>query len=372
MTTIEAVSHAPSTLGECPVWDGRQQVLYWADIDGRAIHRLDPTTGATASRAMAGRPGSFVLTTDPNRLLVACEHELVVLDWDAGAVASWLQIEEAGTGNRLNDGRCDPMGRYVVGSMYADTNAGRSTGSLYRIESSGELTGLRTGIGVTNGLAFDTDRRRMYFADTPTDRVLVFDYDLDTGHISNERVFLGLYGLARQARWRGASMPTAAIGPPPSTGGLSSGSPLKGLLTAESNSRYRSHRCPPLEAPDLSTLFVTTIGMGGTTPSEPGSRWIRARRPAGPRCWSAGPARTALRPCCRCDFDVSGIQVASYGVTSSGSTIFTSISIDRVQASASVLHGCRYHVLHSSLGIAVPLIADLGGIHALGIPASAV
>ena len=48
MTSIEAVSHAPAILGECPVWSVRQQMLYWADIDGQAIHRLDPTTGATA------------------------------------------------------------------------------------------------------------------------------------------------------------------------------------------------------------------------------------------------------------------------------------------------------------------------------------
>ncbi|MDE0603411.1 MAG: SMP-30/gluconolactonase/LRE family protein [bacterium] len=269
MTTIEAASHAPAILGECPVWSGHQQVLYWADIDGRAIHRLDPTTGATASRALAGRPGSFVLATDPNRLLVACEHELVVLDWEAGAVTSWLHIEEAGTGNRLNDGRCDPMGRYVVGSMYADTNAGRSTGSLYRIESSGELTGLRTGIGVTNGLAFDADRQRMYFADTPTDRVLVFDYDLDAGHISNERVFLDYTDLpgkpdggcvdADGCYWSASVYGWAVIRITP-----------EGAVDRRIELPVQKPSMPAFGGSDLSTLFVTTIGMGGTTPSEPG------------------------------------------------------------------------------------------------------
>lgn len=153
MAMIEAVGHAPASLGECPVWSEREQVLYWADIEGRALHRLDPSTSTTTSRVLPGRPGSFVLTTDPNRLLVASEHELVVLDWATGETASWLQLEEAGTGNRLNDGRCDPVGRYVVGSMFADTNAGEWTGALYRIEANGDIATLRSEIGVTNGLA---------------------------------------------------------------------------------------------------------------------------------------------------------------------------------------------------------------------------
>lgn len=269
MTTIESVSHAPAVLGECPVWSVPQQVLYWADIDGRAVHRLDPATGTTSSRSLAGRPGSFVLTSDPNRLLVACEHELVILDWDTGAVASWLQIEEAGTGNRLNDGRCDPNGRYVVGSMYADTNAGKSTGALYRIESSRESTSLRTNIGVTNGLAFDTDRRRMYFADTPTDRVLVFDYDLDTGHISNERVFLDYTDLSGKpdggcvdadgCYWSASVYGWAVIRVTP-----------EGAVDRRIELPVQKPSMPAFGGSDLSTLFVTTIGMGGTTPSEPG------------------------------------------------------------------------------------------------------
>jgi hypothetical protein len=73
--------------------------------------------------------------------------------------------------------------------MCADTNAGRTTGTLHRIHHSGEVETLRTHIGVTNGLAFDVTRNRMYFADTPTERVLVFDYEPSTGALSNQRLF---------------------------------------------------------------------------------------------------------------------------------------------------------------------------------------
>lgn len=108
---IEALDAPPAVLGECPVWAGAEGALYWIDIEGRAIHRHVPDTGHTDSRPVDGRPGSFVLTSTPGRLLVAVEHELVVVDWDSGAATHMADLEEAGTGNRLNDGRCDPAGR---------------------------------------------------------------------------------------------------------------------------------------------------------------------------------------------------------------------------------------------------------------------
>lgn len=269
MATIEAVGHAPAALGECPVWSEREQALYWADIDGRAIHRLEPSTGATTSRALPGRPGSFVLTTDPNRLLVASEHELVVLNWATGETAKWHLLEEAGTGNRLNDGRCDPAGRYVVGSMYADTSAGQWTGALYRVGPNGQAAILRSNIGVTNGLAFDPERRRMYFADTPTDCVLVFDYDLESGEANNERLFLDYSELpgkpdgacvdADGCYWSASVYGWAVIRVTPD-----------GVVDRRIEVPVQKPSMPAFGGPDLSTLFVTTIGAGGTVPSEPG------------------------------------------------------------------------------------------------------
>ncbi|MYH71379.1 MAG: SMP-30/gluconolactonase/LRE family protein [Acidimicrobiia bacterium] len=269
MAMIESVGHAPASLGECPVWSGYEQALYWADIDGRAIHRLEPSTGTTTSRVLPGRPGSFVLTTDPNRLLVASEHELVVLNWATGETSSWRQLEEAGTGNRLNDGRCDPAGRYVVGSMYADTSAGRWTGALYRVGHVGDATTLRSKIGVTNGLAFDAERQRMYFADTPTDCVLVFDYDIESGEASNERIFLDYSELpgkpdgacvdADGCYWSASVYGWAVIRVTP-----------QGVVDRRIELPVQKPSMPAFGGADLSTLFVTTIGAGGTVPSEPG------------------------------------------------------------------------------------------------------
>ena len=108
---------AAAQLGECPTWSGDDARLYWIDIDGQAVHRFDPATGADEQRTVPGRPGSIALTPTPGRLLVAIEGRLGFLDWEAGAFADWIALEPEGVGNRLNDGRCDPAGRFWVGSM---------------------------------------------------------------------------------------------------------------------------------------------------------------------------------------------------------------------------------------------------------------
>ena len=58
MTQIDIIEHPADALGECPVWSTADEALYWEDIDGSAIHRLDPSTGAIDTRSLPGRPGA--------------------------------------------------------------------------------------------------------------------------------------------------------------------------------------------------------------------------------------------------------------------------------------------------------------------------
>lgn len=188
MPTIEVVTPEPALLGESPIWSIAEGVLYWIDIDGRAIHRHDPGVG-NERRDTPGRPGSIALTTVPGVLLLASEHQVGWFDWASGTFAPVLDLEEPGVGIRLNDGRTDPAGRFVVGSMYEDTGAAKFVGSLHVVEADGTASALRRAVGVTNGLGFDPDRGLMYWADTPTQQVLAWDYDATTGSRTNERVF---------------------------------------------------------------------------------------------------------------------------------------------------------------------------------------
>ncbi len=185
--TIDVIGFA-ATLGECPIWHGDQNALYWVDIEGRAVHRWNPSTDESSVRNLPGRPGSIAFTSDPDVVLVATEHQLCWLRWSTSGLTPWMPLEPAGTGNRLNDGRTDPAGRFVVGSMFEDVAAGRNSGILHQIDGDGAVAELRTGIGVTNGIAFDPVNERAFFADSPTGNVWVWDYDVDSATRSGERV----------------------------------------------------------------------------------------------------------------------------------------------------------------------------------------
>lgn len=273
MVSVDVAVADPAILGECPLWSDAEQVLYWIDIDGRAIHRLDPSTGVDEQRALPGRPGSLALTGQTGTLLVATEHEIVWFDWASGSVTPWLELEPAGAGIRMNDGRTDPAGRFIVGTMFEDTKAGKTVGSLHRIDASGEHEVLRTGVGTANGLGFDPDRNRMYFADTPTLSVICWHYDLDTGERTDERQFFdyetvdgkpdgacvdsdGCYWSASVYGWA-----VTRITP-------------DGTVDRRIELPVAKPSMPAFGGPDLDTLFVTTIGAGGTVPSEPGRNGV--------------------------------------------------------------------------------------------------
>lgn len=189
MSSIEVAVSEPAELGESPLWSAAEQVLYWIDIDGCEVHRYDPATGTDEVRSTSGRPGSLALTVDPGKLLMATEHQVVWFDWHTGEAQPFIEPESPGVGIRMNDGRTDPAGRFVVGSMYEDTRADRFVGTLHTIEADGGCQALRRAVGVANGLAFDPEREIMYWADTPTQQVLAWDYDAATGSRRNERVF---------------------------------------------------------------------------------------------------------------------------------------------------------------------------------------
>ena len=259
---IERITTDPDLLGECPVWDADSEVLWWVDIEGRAIRRYAPGSGTLESRGLDYRPGSLALTSQPDRLLVAMEHQVGWFDWAAGTWEPWQDLESAGTGNRLNDGRCDPAGRFWVGSMFERAAEGRFTGLLHRFEASGASSTVRSAIGVSNGLAFSPDGRTMYHADTLRDTVWVYDYDLASGERSNERVFTQYRDLP--GRPDGACIDsdgcywTACVG----------GSAIARLTPEGEVDRVIelpvvAPTMPAFGGAGLSTLFVTSLRQGG-------------------------------------------------------------------------------------------------------------
>lgn len=264
MSDVSIVGDVVAALGECPTWVPSEQALYWEDIDGKALHRFDPATGGTDSRFLPGRPGSFVSTQTPGRFLVAMETNAVWLDWGTGLTEAFASIEDAGWGNRLNDGRCDHAGRYIVGTMWPEPEEGKSKGALYSIEETGSVTTLETNVGIPNGLVFDPTRSRMYWADTFQATIWVWDYDLETGQRSNKRVFFdynahnNIEGLpdggcldADGCYWS-ASVNGWALTRLTPDGNVDRVVPVPVAMPT----------MPAFGGPDLSTLYVTSIDGG--------------------------------------------------------------------------------------------------------------
>ena len=266
--TVRQVVTGDTLLGECPIWSEAEQVLYWIDIDGHAVHRYDPATDTDEQRDVGARPGALALTADAGRLLLAMEHQITWLDWASGTVTPWLDVEEPGR-NRFNDGRTDPSGRLVIGTMWPETNDLRRTGTLYGITGDGSVTPMLPEIGVPNGTAFDPDRGLMYFADTPNQLVIVADYDAETGMRSNAREFLDYRDLpgkpdgacldAEGCYWSASVYGWAVIRVTPD-----------GEIDRRIELPVAKPSMPAFGGPDLSTLYITTIGDAGSAPSEPG------------------------------------------------------------------------------------------------------
>ncbi|MEM9468354.1 MAG: SMP-30/gluconolactonase/LRE family protein [Actinomycetota bacterium] len=269
MPTVDVAVSTPARLGECPVWSVAAQSLYWTDIESRVVHRFDPVTGIDATQGFPGRVGTIALGDAPAQLVLAVENALYRHDWrEPGHLEPVARLEADGNGNRSNDGRVDPAGRFVLGTMYEDAAEGRSTGGLYVVDGDGVRT-LRTGVGVPNGLAFDPDRGRVYWADTFTDRVIVADYDIDSGAWSDERPFFdhadhpghpdGACIDAEGGYWSASVTGSCVIRVAPD-----------GTLSERIAVPLEKPSMPAFGGSDLATLFVTTIGEEHGRPATPG------------------------------------------------------------------------------------------------------
>ncbi len=162
-----------SGLGEGPVWDVRSNSLRWVDIPAGHVHHSD------GSSRRLPPPASAILPTADGWAAVLRDR-VVELD-GAGEVAVPL-----GRAERCNDAKADPAGRIWVGTMAGDDKPGRA--ALLRLDGDGP-TEVVAGAGIANGLGWSPDARLMYWIDTPTGRIDVFDYDLADGTVRGRRPF---------------------------------------------------------------------------------------------------------------------------------------------------------------------------------------
>jgi sugar lactone lactonase YvrE len=190
MSEPEVLLAANADTAESPVWDSRRGGLWWLDIPRGEVHLVDPSTGHDR-RWVVGQPVGCLALTRGDGLLLAMREGLRVANDDlAEAPVRWLLPGEP-KGNRPNDGRVDSRGRFWIGTMAMDKHA--NAGSLYRATLDAEppeIVRMLDRVSISNGIDWSPDDSLMYYADSPTRSVDVFDWDPEAGKVSRRRPFV--------------------------------------------------------------------------------------------------------------------------------------------------------------------------------------
>ena len=169
-------------LAEGPCWWAEKQVLLWVDIEASRIGLFDPQTGRNNFLHLPAHVGA-VVPTSAGDLLLATATGFLRLDPSTEAVTLLSDPEADRPGNRFNDGKCDPWGRFWAGTMAYDFEP--LAGALWRVNADFSCVRQRQGLTISNGLAWSQDRGTLYVIDSPTLNVLAFPLT-NSGEIAGE------------------------------------------------------------------------------------------------------------------------------------------------------------------------------------------
>ena len=185
---IHSLVESQNGLGEAPIWVEEEQALYWADHVKYLIQRWDAATGRVDTWDTPGPIGAFAMRKGGG-MVGASDHGFLEFDLSAGTFTARVDPEADHPENRFNDGKCDRQGRFWCGTMNKTISA--KTAAIYCLAPDWTVTrhAPEFEFKVSNGTAFTLDGRGMYFSDTLGDQVWRFDFDPDTGSLSNRQPF---------------------------------------------------------------------------------------------------------------------------------------------------------------------------------------
>lgn len=267
--TPQVLWAAGAQLGEGLCWSPARQAVYWVDLLGQRLMRLELASGArrqwdfdSTVSAVAERAGG----DERPALIVSLRRRLAFFDPDAGTLEAFHEVEPQHPANRFNDGKCDAQGRFWAGSM--DFGCEAPTGALYRVggAAAGAAPSIELawtcGFPVTNGPTWSADGRTMWFNDTVRGVVHALQHDPASGAVGHPRSWLRLAprdglpdgmttdaaGRVWIAHWGGACV----------------------TCHAPDDARELARIMLPVSqvtnvcfgGPDLSTLFVTSAAVG--------------------------------------------------------------------------------------------------------------
>ena len=188
MSEVEHLINVQDEVGETPIWMPDEQAMYWIDLEGSAVHRVEPATGDrkdwaldVAVTALARRAsGGWVLASKTGMVF-----------WDQQTNTTEFIVDPASDREaiRLNDTVVDRQGRLLVNSANIQ-QFDAPDGVVYRLDADLSLHEIDDGYAVANGMGFSPDGKTLYVTDMFNNRIIVLDYDTEAGTVSNRRTFV--------------------------------------------------------------------------------------------------------------------------------------------------------------------------------------
>jgi L-arabinonolactonase len=261
--------------GEGIFWNAVDGLVWWTDIEGRALWSFDPATSLGQSYPMKDRVCCFAPRLSGG-FIVAFADRISFLDLSTGVEEKICDFEPANLETRTNDGCTDRQGRFVVGGM--NEKSGAASSSVIRVDEKLNVETLLEGVSCANSTCFTADGATMFFADTPDREILAFDYGED---LSARRVlvsFEGEPGLPDgscvdaeggvwNAEWEGGRV--VRVSP-------------EGRIDTVIDLPVWKPTCCAFGGPDLDTLYITTSRLmsdEATLEREPNSGGLFAVKP---------------------------------------------------------------------------------------------
>ena len=182
--TPELIADYKCVIGEGPLWHPGEKCVYWTDIPMGRMFRYNPATGAHEQFYDGEVVGGFTIQEDGSLLLFMAKGAIAI--WRDGRLEYVYEEIPNERETRFNDVIADPAGRVFCGTMSTADRPAR----LFRLDVDTQLTELLDDVDISNGMGFTPDRKQMYYTDSPTREIYLFDYNQDTGGITNKRVFV--------------------------------------------------------------------------------------------------------------------------------------------------------------------------------------
>jgi len=256
---LQLVVDAHAQLGEGPIWDDESKRLYWVDILSNHLHAYDPATKVNRTWDVGQHVGTVVPRAQGG-VMLALYGGFAAFDLETEEMTFFTDPEADLPGNRFNDGKCDPAGRFWAGSMAYENPSDQ--GNLWRLDLDGSVHKIMDNIAISNGLVWSSDSKTFYYIDTRAYNVRAYDYDDASGNISNERVVIevkqGMGGPDGMAIDAEDKLWVAHFG----GGCIRRWDPESGRVMETVDVPAAQTTACAFGGPDLDTLYITCAAMG--------------------------------------------------------------------------------------------------------------